>query len=61
MKLSQTKINTIVYHSYVESNFFKSDTNELIYKTETDLHILKTKMKFLFFPQFLHAFNIVRI
>ena len=28
----------------MESNFFKNDTNELIYKTETDLEILKTNL-----------------
>ena len=31
----------ISYHSYVEANFLKNDTNELIYKTETDLQITK--------------------
>ena len=34
-KVSQT--NIILYHSYVE--FLKNDTNELIYKTETDSDI----------------------
>ena len=33
----------ISYHLHVESNF-KNDTNELIYKTETDLQILKTNL-----------------
>ena len=28
----------------LESNFFKNDTNELIYKTETDLQISKTNL-----------------
>ena len=34
-KVSQT--NIILHHSYVE--FLKNDTNELIYKTETDSDI----------------------
>ena len=34
-ELSQTKVNIIWYHSFVESDFF-NDLNELIYKTETD-------------------------
>ena len=29
----------------MESNFFKKDTNELIYKTETDLQISKTNLQ----------------
>ena len=33
-KVSQTKTNNIWYLSYVE--FLKNDTNEIIYKTETD-------------------------
>ena len=33
-----------MYHSYVESNFFKKDTNELTYKTETDLQISRTNL-----------------
>ena len=28
----------------MESNFFKNDTNELTYKTETDLEISKTNL-----------------
>ena len=35
---------TNIYHSYVESNF-KNDTNELIYKRETDLQISKTNLR----------------
>ena len=42
-EVSQTKTN-IWYHSYVESNSLKNETNELIYKTEIDLQILKTNM-----------------
>ena len=42
-EVSQTKTN-IWYLSYVESNFFKNDTNELIYKTETDLQISKENL-----------------
>ena len=34
--LSQRTTNIICYHLYVES---KNDTNELIYKTETDSQI----------------------
>ena len=41
-EVRQKKTN-IRYHSYVESNL-KYDTNELIYKTETDLPILKTNL-----------------
>ena len=33
-EVSQTKTNIIRYHLHVESK--KNDTNELIYKTETD-------------------------
>ena len=33
-EVSQRKTNIISYHLYVES--LKNDTNELIYKTETD-------------------------
>ena len=33
-EVSQRKTNIVWYHLYVESK--KSDTNELIYKTETD-------------------------
>ena len=33
-EVSQTKTNIIWYHLYVESK--KNDTNEFIYKTETD-------------------------
>ena len=32
-EMSQTKINTIQYHLYVE---YKKNTNESIYKTEID-------------------------
>ena len=39
-EISPRKTN-IIYHSYVESNL-KNNTNELIYKTETDSQILKT-------------------
>ena len=39
-EVSQTKINIIWYHSYVESDFL-NDINELIYKTETDSQISK--------------------
>ena len=42
-KASPTKTNITWYHLYVESNF-KNDTNELIYKTETDSQILKTNL-----------------
>ena len=38
--VSQRKTNIIWYHSYVEANF-KSDTNELIYKTVSNLQISK--------------------
>ena len=34
-EVNQIKTN-IIYYSYMESNL-KNDTNELIYKTETDL------------------------
>ena len=51
-EVKSVKTNTIIYHLYVESNFLKSDTNELNYKTETDLCVLKIKMKFLFFMIF---------
>ena len=37
-EVSQTKTN-IRYRLYVESKKKKNDTNELIYKTEVDLHI----------------------
>ena len=40
-EVSQTNI---IYHSYVESNFLKNDTNELIYKTETGSQISKTNL-----------------
>ena len=39
------KDNFIWYHSYVESNY-SDDTNELIYKAETDLQILKINLWF---------------
>ena len=42
-EVSQRKTNIIWYHSYVESKL-KTDTNELIYKTETDLQISKTNL-----------------
>ena len=43
-EVSQRKTN-IVYHSYMESNFFlKKETNELIYKIEADLQILKINL-----------------
>ena len=42
-EVRQKKTN-IRYHSYVESNL-KNDTNELIYKTETDLPMLKTNLR----------------
>ena len=42
-EVSQTKINIIWYHSYVESDFL-NDINELIYKTETDSQISKKKL-----------------
>ena len=37
-EISQTKTHIIWYHFYVES---KKDTNELIYKTETNSQALK--------------------
>ena len=40
-EVSQRKTNTI-YHLYVESK--KNDTNELIYKTETNSQISKTNL-----------------
>ena len=43
-EVSQTKTNNICYFSYVESNFLKNDTNELLDKTETDLQMLKTNL-----------------
>ena len=33
------------HHSFVESNFLKNDTNELIHKTETDIQISKNKLR----------------
>ena len=42
-EVNQTKTNIIGYHSYVGSNF-KNNTNELIYRTETDLQISKTNL-----------------
>ena len=42
-EVRQRKTNILWYHSYVESNI-KNDTNEVIYKTETDLQILKTNL-----------------
>ena len=33
-EVSQTKADNILYHLYVE--FFKKDTNKLIYKTEIE-------------------------
>ena len=32
------------HHSFVESNFKKNNTNELIHKTETDIQISKTNL-----------------
>ena len=40
-EVSQTKTN-IIYHLYVKSK--KNDTNELIYKTETDSQTQKTDL-----------------
>ena len=40
-EVSQTKTN-IIYHLYVKSK--KNDTNELIYKTETDAQTQKTDL-----------------
>ena len=37
------KTNIICYHLYVESK--KNDTNELIYKTDTDAQTLKTNLR----------------
>ena len=42
-EVSQTKTNIIPYHLYVESK--KKDTNELIYKTETDSQTLETNLR----------------
>ena len=42
-KVSQTKTNLIGYHLHVESKK-KTDTNELLYKTETDLPTSKTNL-----------------
>ena len=42
-EVSQRNTNIVWLHSYVESNFFK-DKNELVYKTETDLQILKINL-----------------
>ena len=42
-KVSKTKTNIIWCHSHVESNFL-NDTNEIIYKAETDVQIWKTNM-----------------
>ena len=41
-EVSQTKTNIIQYHLYVGSE--KRDTNEHIYKTETDSKTLKTNL-----------------
>ena len=43
--LNQTKKNIIWYHPYVESDFL-NDTNQLIFKIETDCQILKTNLWF---------------
>ena len=43
-EVSQTKINVIWYYLYVESKK-KKDTNELIYKTETDSQTSKTNLQ----------------
>ena len=41
-EVSQRKTNIIWHHLYVESQ--KNDTNELIYKTETDSQTQKTNL-----------------
>ena len=41
-EVSQRKTNIIWYHLYMES--LKNDTNELVYKTETDSQIQKTNL-----------------
>ena len=43
-EVSQRKTDIIWYHSYVETNFFKKGTNELICKTETDSQTQKTNL-----------------
>ena len=43
-KVRERKTNIIWYHLCVESNFFKNDTNKLIYKRETDFWISKTSL-----------------
>ena len=41
-EVNQTKTSIIWYQLYVESN--KNDTNELIYKTETNSQILQSNL-----------------
>ena len=40
-EVSQTEKDKYMTNSHVESDFFKNDINELIYKTETDPQISK--------------------
>ena len=44
-EVRQRKTNIIWYYLYVESNK-KNDTNELIYKTETDSQISKSNLQY---------------
>ena len=43
-KVGQRKAIIMPYHLYVESNFLENDTGEFIYKSETSLTNIKSKL-----------------